>query len=326
MHFDGGMKKKLHSFVVPVYNSKNALSVLVDRISNVMNHEGSSFEVILVDDGSKDGSFDEIKRLASMHSFVRGFQLSRNFGQQAALLIGLERAEGDCIAIMDDDLQDPPEILPRFFQVLDNGQDIVYGIRKSRKEGWLKRFFYAAFYRILDLLCATKIPLDAGDFCVMNRKAANAILKLKSTRPFLRGSRAWIGFKQIGLLYERAARLDGNSGYTFKKYLQFAITGILAFSYIPLRLITYFGLTTAFICVIYTILVIAGRLMGTFSVPGYTSTLVVLVFFGAVQLVSIGVVGEYIARLFDETKNWPIAFVSETTEGAMSREHSCVGR
>ena len=310
------MTNELHSIVVPVYQSKGTLEILVQRVEQALKPERLRFEIILVDDGSQDGSFEEIQRLSKIHPFVRGFRLSRNFGHQPALVIGLSKAQGEYIAIMDDDLQDPPEVLPSFFKALYHGADVAYGIRKARKESLLKRFLYAGFYRVLDLVSDTKIPIDAGDFCAIRRRVLNAMLQLRSARPFLRGLRSWVGFKQVGVEYERAARFQGESGYTLKKYIQFAVTGILSFSYIPLRAITYVGLLTALICVIYLLLVVVGKLLGFFNVPGYASLVSVLVLFGAVQLISIGIIGEYLARLFDEAKNWPVAFIAaETGEG-----------
>lgn len=308
------MKNHLHSVVVPVYRSRATLGTFVQRVSNILNEAHIQFELILVDDGSGDGSFEEIKRLSHVYQQVRGFSLSRNFGQQAALMIGLQKSKGDFIAIIDDDLQDPPELLPSFFQALYDGADVAYGIRTGRKESVAKRILYSVFYRLLSALSQISIPRDAGDFCVMKRRAVNAMLQLNSSRPFLRGNRSWVGFKQIGIPYERAARLQGEPGYTFAKYLQFAITGILSFSYIPLRLITYFGLVTAFFSISFALYNIIGRLFNMFDAPGYTSLVTFLVFFGSIQLIALGIVGEYIARLFDETKHWPVAFIAESTK------------
>ena len=307
------MKNKLHSVVVPVYRSRDSLVKLVERVFSVLQNEKIKFELILVDDGSPDGSFEEIKRLAKLHHEIRGYQLSRNYGQQVALSIGLQRASGDYIAIIDDDLQDPPELLPEFFKALYEGADVAYGIRTNRKEGLIKRFLYSAFYRLLSTLSHISIPRDAGDFCAMKRRAVNAMLELKSARPFLRGNRSWIGFRQIGIPYERSARYEGQPGYTLLKYLQFAISGILSFSYIPLRAITYFGFLVALFSSLFALCNIIGRLLNWFDVPGYTSLITFLVFFGSIQLISLGIVGEYVARLLDEAKGWPVAFVSAAT-------------
>jgi dolichol-phosphate mannosyltransferase len=200
------------------------------------------FELVLVDDGSKDGSFEEIRRLSKSHPVIRGLRLSRNFGHQAAVLIGLQNSLGDYIGIIDDDMQDPPDILPDFFSRLYEQADVVYGIRRKRKESFIKKLLYASFYRILRRLSDIEIPLDAGDFCVMKRRVVDAMLQFQEANPFLRGIRAWVGFKQMGIEYQRDARIKGTSGYTVIKYLRLAIAGILSFSYIPLRLATLVGL------------------------------------------------------------------------------------
>ncbi len=308
------MKNILHSIVVPVYQSRSSLENLTKRIFSVMSAAGIRYELILVDDGSADDSYSEIKRLAAASPNIRGFRLSRNFGQQAALLVGFQKARGDYIAVIDDDLQDAPEVLIQFFQALDNHYDVAYGVRRKRKEKFTKRVLYAGFYHLLQKLSSINIPLDAGDFCAMKRPVLNAMLELRSSQPFLRGARAWAGFKQIGIEYERAARDEGESGYTLRKYFKLAFNGILSFSHIPLRLTTYLGLLTATLCVLFLIWVTINWLLGTFHIRGYTSMILLITFFGSVQLISIGIIGEYIGKLLDETRKWPVAFVAESTE------------
>jgi len=307
------VRSQLHSIVVPVYQSRGSLETLVERVSKIMKEANICFEMVLVDDGSQDDSFGEIKRLASLHAFVRGFRLSRNFGHQAALAIGLRESRGSFVAIIDDDLQDPPEILPGFFQALYDGAEVAYGVRRGRKEGILKRFLYAAFYRVLNFLSTVSIPLDAGDFCVMKRCVVDALLQLPDANPFLRGIRSWVGFKQVGIEYERSARLEGSSGYTLRKYFGLAITGLLMFSYIPLHFATYLGIFAVLASVLYTIAIITWWLFKPFYVPGYLSLVVIITFLGGVQLISIGIIGEYVARSNDNARKWPIAIVAETT-------------
>ncbi len=307
------MTNQLHSIVVPVYQSRDMLDVLVERVSKVMNGAGLSFELVLVDDGSKDGSFEKIKQLSVQHKFIRGFRLSRNFGHQAALSIGLSKSKGEFVAIIDDDLQDPPEILPKFFKQLYGDFDVIYGVRRRRKENIVKRILYAGFYRILKALSNINIPLDAGDFCVLRRCVVDAMLQLKEANLFLRGIRSWVGFKQTGMEYERAMRHQGESGYTFRKYFNLALTGMLMFSYIPLRIATYLGIFAALFSFLYAVGIIAYWFLFPFNVPGYLSLVVIIVFLGGVQLMSIGIIGEYIARVNDNVKSWPVAFVAETT-------------
>lgn len=309
------MKNQLHSIVVPVYQSRDILEVLVARVSKVMDNAGLTFEMVLVDDGSKDGSFEKIKQLSTLHKFIRGFKLSRNFGHQSALSIGLSKSRGELVAIIDDDLQDPPEILPKFFQELYEGVDVVYGIRRRRKENIVKRILYVGFYRLLKFLSNIDIPVDAGDFCVMKRCVVDAMLQLKEANPFLRGIRSWVGFKQIGIEYERSARHHGESGYTLQKYFSLAITGMLMFSYIPLRIATYLGIFAAAASLLYAVVIITYWLIIPFNVPGYLSLVVIITFLGGVQLTSIGIIGEYVARINDNVRSWPVAIVSEATTG-----------
>jgi glycosyltransferase involved in cell wall biosynthesis len=197
------MKELLHSIIVPVYQSRSSLETLVRRVSTVMNGSGIQFELILVDDGSQDDSFTEIRRLSSIHPFIRGVRLSRNFGHQAAVTVGLQKCNGEIIAIVDDDLQDPPEILPHFFECLHQGTDVVYGVRKKRKENIFKRAIFSSFYRIINAVSSIHIPEDSGDFCAMRRCVVNAMLQMPDANPFLRGTRAWAGFRQVGFEYER---------------------------------------------------------------------------------------------------------------------------
>ena len=311
-------REKLHSIVVPVYNSSSILSTLVERVSVVMVNAGINYELILIDDGSNDGSFEEIKRLSSLSSFIRGYRLSRNFGHQAALNIGLQKCSGSYIAIIDDDLQDPPEILPVFFDKLYSQADVVYGIRKNRKEGILKRFIFNGFYRILNILSSVKIPLDAGDFCAMRKSVVAALLQMPLANLFLRGSRAWAGFRQIGVEYDRSERFEGKPGYTYRKYFKLALTGLITFSYIPLRLSIFLGFFTTAITTIYTVCIIIYWLLWPFEVPGYLSLLVIVAFLGGTQLICLGIIGEYLSNVNDNVRKWPVAFVTETTE--MSEE------
>ena len=308
------MKGSLHSIVVPVYQSRPSLETLVKRVSEVMNGAGIRFELVLVDDGSQDDSFAEIKRLSSIYPFVRGFRLSRNFGHQAALTVGLQKSHGQLVAIIDDDLQDPPEVLPLFFKHLYQQADVVYGIRQKRKEHFLKRVFFAAFYRIINAVSRIDIPYDSGDFCAMRRCVVNALLQMPDANPFLRGIRAWAGFKQIGIEYERDARLQGESGYTLSKYLKLAITGIFMFSHVPLRLTTIFGAFTSLFSFILAFYVIISWLIEPFDVPGYLSVFLTITVLGGVQLVAIGIIGHYIGYLIENNRRWPVAFVAETTE------------
>lgn len=307
-------RQKLHSIIVPVYKSSTIITTLVERVSAVMKDAGINFELLLIDDGSNDGSFEEIMRHAALHPFIRGYRLSRNFGHQAALNIGLQRCKGSYVAIIDDDLQDPPEILPVFFEKLYAEADVVYGIRKNRKEGWLKKFMFSRFYRVLSILSSVKIPLDAGDFCAMRKSVVTALLQMPLAHLFLRGTRAWAGFRQVGVEYERAERFDGESGYTLKKYFELAIAGIMTFSYIPLRVSTFLGVLVTSITMVYALGVVIYWLLYPFVVPGYLSIIVIMIFLGGTQLLCLGIMGEYLKHINDNVRKWPVAFVAESTE------------
>ena len=247
------MDKKI-SLVVPIYNSSEFMQNLLEAIDDQKKISNWNLELILVDDGSKDRSFIKIEELSKIYPYIKGIKLSKNFGHQIAVKTGLSHCTGDYIAIIDDDLQDPPSLLPHFFSYLDNGYDVAYGVRKKRKESFLKKLSYNSFYRILKGLSDTEIPLDSGDFCVMKKQVLDNMLKLQEKNPFLRGIRAWVGFKQIGVVYERQARIQGESGYTLKKLLKIAMDGIFSFSTMPIRIITilgYFGLSIAVFYSIY---------------------------------------------------------------------------
>jgi glycosyltransferase involved in cell wall biosynthesis len=312
------MNDQLHSVIVPVYQSRGSLETLVRRVSAVMNGAEIPFELILVDDGSRDDSFSEIKRLSAIHPFIRGVRLSRNFGHQAAVTVGLQKCRGEIIAIIDDDLQDQPEILLHFFERLQQGTDVVYGVRKKRKEHLLKRAVFSSFYRIINAVSDIHIPEDSGDFCAMRRCVVNAMLQMPDANPFLRGTRAWAGFRQVSFEYERDARFQGESGYTLSKYFKLALTGILMFSHIPLRLATIFGVITSLFSFILAFYVIVSWLIKPFDVPGYLSTFMAITLLGGIQLIAIGIIGHYIGYLIDNNRRWPIAFIAETTEDKKS--------
>lgn len=308
------INKEFNSIIVPVYNSRETLSELVARVSEVMSRSEIDYELVMIDDGSCDDSFTEISRLAAEYPSVKGFRLSKNFGHQAALLIGLQKSQGKYVAIIDDDLQDPPELIPVMFSKLDEGSDVAYGVRRKRKEHIIKRFLFSGFYKVLSVFSKIEIPHDAGDFCVMKRCVVDAMLSMYDANPFLRGLRAWVGYQQIGVEYDRSARLQGASGYSLRKYISLATSGILMFSNLPLRLTSYLGIFSSFISIIFATITLGVWMIKPFDVPGYLSIIVLVTFMGGVQLVSIGIIGEYLARTLENTRQWPVAFVAESTE------------
>ncbi len=269
-------------------------------------------ELILVDDGSRDKSYEKIEEFSKVYPYIKGVKLSKNFGHQIAVKTALSHCTGDYIAIIDDDLQDPPSLLPVFFEYLDKGYDVAYGVRKKRKESIIKRMSYSAFYRILKGMSDIYIPIDSGDFCVMKRHVVDNMLKLQEQNPFLRGIRAWVGFKQIGVEYERHARLQGESGYTLKKLLKIAIDGIFSFSSAPIRLITILGLLGFSFAFIYTVLLIYNYFIHGMEVKGFATLAIITSFFGSLILICLGIIGEYIVRIYDEVRNRPYVVIEKT--------------
>ena len=306
------MAKKI-SILVPVYNSASFMNKLLEAIDAQRIISGWDLELILVDDGSKDKSFAKIEELAAQYPYIKGIKLSKNFGHQIAVKTALSHSTGDYVAIIDDDLQDPPSLLPYFFSYLDQGYDVAYGVRKKRKESLIKRICYSAFCRILKSMSDIHIPIDSGDFCVMKKHVVDNMLKLQEQNPFLRGIRAWVGFKQIGVEYERHARLDGQSGYTLKKLLKIAIDGIFSFSSAPIRLITILGMIGFIFAFIYTAFLIFNYFVHGIDVRGFTTLSIIISFFGSLILICIGIIGEYIVRIYDEVRSRPYVVIERTT-------------
>jgi dolichol-phosphate mannosyltransferase len=287
---------------------------LLEEIELQRKASGWNLEVLLIDDGSKDESFEQIRRLSGQYSYISGYKLSRNFGHQAAVRFGLRMCKGDYIAIIDDDLQDPPNLLPGFFKYLDDGWDVAYGVRKKRKELPHKVLAYGLFYRLLASLSDHPIPLDAGDFCVMKRRVVDAMLQLSERNPFLRGIRAWVGFKQIGVEYERMGRHSGESGYTFRKLLRIAFNGIYSFSRVPLKLTTFIGGASLLISISYGIYILYQYFTNGIAIQGFTTLMLFILFLGSMNLICMGILGSYIARIYDEGKARPDVIVAEQTQ------------
>lgn len=305
------MSRKI-SIVVPIYNSAGFMSNLLEAIDKQRLASQWDLELILVDDGSIDQSYEKIEALSKTYPYIKGIKLSKNFGHQIAVKTGLSHITGDYVAIIDDDLQDPPSLLPSFFEYLDNGFDVAYGVRKKRKESFFKKFSYNSFYRILKSLSDTDIPLDSGDFCVMKSHVVSNMLKFKEKNPFLRGIRAWVGFKQIGVEYERQARFDGESGYTIKKLLKIAMDGIFSFSSVPIRVITVLGLLGLIFAIVYSSSVIFGYLAHGIVVKGFPTLAIIISFFSSLILICLGLIGEYIVRIYNEVRDRPYVIIEKT--------------
>jgi dolichol-phosphate mannosyltransferase len=302
------------SLVIPVHNEQEILPILYERIKTASEDWHDQYEVIFVDDGSQDSSLEIIKDLNSRDNCIKAISFSRNFGHQTAVSAGLQYTTGDVVIVMDGDLQDPPEQIIDFLEKWKQGYEVVYAIRKKRKEMWYKKIAYYSFYRLLNWMSSIKIPLDTGDFCLMDRVIVDHLNSLPERNRFVRGLRAWIGYKQIGIPYERSARLAGEAKYTFKKLLRLAFDGLINFSYRPLQIFTSLGTIVSLV----SLLAGAYYLLEWFinpalreELPGYTSVIIAVLFLGGVQLISIGVLGEYIGRIFDEVKGRPLFIVSQ---------------
>jgi glycosyltransferase involved in cell wall biosynthesis len=305
------MDKKI-SILVPIYNSAAFMNLLMEAIDAQRHQSNWNLEVILVDDGSRDKSYEKIEELSKRYTYIKGIKLSKNFGHQIAVKTALSHCTGDYIAIIDDDLQDPPSLLPSFFEYLDKGYDVAYGIRKKRKESFIKRLAYSSFYRILKGMSNIHIPIDSGDFCVMKKHVVDNMLKLQEQNPFLRGIRAWVGFKQIGVEYERSARIDGQSGYTLKKLMKIALDGVFSFSTAPIRLITVLGFIGFGFACLYSIVTIYGYFVHKIETKGFATLAILISFFSSLILICLGIIGEYTVRIYDEVRQRPYVVIEKT--------------
>jgi len=309
------MKKITYSIVAPIYNEKENLPELHRRVSEVMNQTREPWELVLVDDGSTDGSTDMILELAKRDKRVRPVIFARNFGHQIAITAGWDYARGDAVVIIDADLQDPPELILEMAEKWKEGYEVVYAVRAEREgESWFKLWTASLFYRIIFRITDVKIPLDTGDFRLMDRKVVDVMKQMRERHRFPRGMSAWVGFKQIGVEYKRAARVAGETKYPFKKMFRLAINAITGFSYFPLQVATYFGFIAASIAILAIPVVAYMRITGSQAFFGQATTLIAVLFLGGVQLISLGILGEYIGRLYDEAKGRPLYIVREAPE------------
>ncbi len=307
--------KITYSIVAPIYNELDNLAELYQRLREVMDSTGESWELVLVDDGSTDGSTEKIRELAKADSRVRPVIFARNFGHQIAITAGWDYARGDAIVIIDADLQDPPEVILELAKKWKEGYEVVYAVRAEREgESWFKKFTASMFYRIIYRITDVKIPVDTGDFRLMDRKVVDVLKKMHERHRFPRGMSAWVGFRQIGVDYRRAPRYAGVTKYPFNKMLRLALNAITSFSYFPLQVATFFGFVSAGVAILAIPLVIYLRMEGVPQFTGQATTLIAVLFLGGVQLISLGILGEYIGRLYDEAKGRPLYIVREAPE------------
>jgi polyisoprenyl-phosphate glycosyltransferase len=302
----------LYSIVIPVYNEAEVLPALYDRLTRVMEGLLEPYEIIFVDDGSRDDSPLLIRDFHARNARVKFLGFSRNFGHQIAITAGLDYTSGQVAVVMDADLQDPPEVIPRLIEQWRKGYDVVFAVRAKRQgEGLFKRATAAIFYRLFRRMTATEMPLDAGDFRLMSRRAVEALHSMRERNRFIRGLAGWIGFRQTSVTYVRDVRQAGETKYPLKKMLRFALNGLLSFSLVPLQLASYLGFLISSIGFFYIVYAIGLKLFTDRVVLGWASVMVAVLFLGGVQLISLGIIGEYIGRIYEEVKQRPLYVVDE---------------
>ena len=304
-----------YSIIAPIYNEVDNIPLLYQRIRDVMASTGESWEFVMVDDGSTDGSVDRILALKEEDDRVRPVIFARNFGHQIAVTAGLDYSRGEAVVIIDADLQDPPEVILDLIEEWKEGYEVVYAVRNKREgESWFKLATASAFYRIIQRITDVNIPLDTGDFRLLDRKVVSVLNQMRERHRFLRGMSVWVGFKQTGVEYEREERHAGETKYPLRKMIKFASDAITGFSYFPLQLSMYIGFMAAGLSTLAIPVVIALRLAGSRAFFGQASTLIAVLFLGGVQLISLGILGEYIGRLYDEAKDRPLYIVRDAPE------------
>jgi dolichol-phosphate mannosyltransferase len=309
------MTEPTFTIIAPIFNEIKSIPELYRRVNEVMDSTGESWELIMVDDGSTDGSTRAIRELAEQDKHVRPVIFARNFGHQLAVTAGLDYSRGQAIVIIDSDLQDPPEVILEMIAKWRQGYEVVYAVRADREgESWFKLLTASIFYRLIYLITDVDIPMDTGDFRLLDRKAVDVLNRMRERHRFLRGMSVWIGFKQVGVSYSRAARYAGETKYPFKKMFKFALDAVTSFSYFPLQVATYFGFFLAGISLLAIPVVIAMRLAGSQAFFGQATTLIAVLFLGGVQLISLGILGEYMGRLYDEAKGRPLYIVREAPD------------
>jgi glycosyltransferase involved in cell wall biosynthesis len=304
-----------YSVVAPAYNEEPTLEELHRRVTEVMDTTGESWELIIVNDGSQDRTVEIVEELHAADPRVKLVDFSRNFGHQLAVTAGLDHARGDAVVMIDADLQDPPEVILDMIEKWKDGYDIVYAVRSEREgETWFKEFTAKVFYRLIYRITDVDIPMDTGDFRLLDRRALEVLNDMRERHRFVRGMSVWVGFRQTGVTYKRRARVAGETKYPFRKMLRFALDAITSFSYLPLQLASYLGFAIAGLSGFLILAVILLRLLGSKSPPfyGQASTLVAVLFLGGVQLISIGIIGEYLGRIYDEVKARPLYIVRDT--------------
>ena len=309
------MERPTFTIIAPIFNELENIPELYPRIREVMDQTNEPWELILVDDGSTDGSTEVIRKLAENDKRVRPIIFARNFGHQIAVTAGIDYSRGDAVIIIDADLQDPPEVILKLIKNWREGYEVVYAVREEREgESWFKKLTASIFYRLIHAVTNVNIPLDTGDFRLLDKKVVDIMKTMRERHRFLRGMSAWVGFKQIGVKYKRKPRYAGISKYPLSKMIQFALNAITSFSYFPLQLATYIGFIAAGLSVLAIPIIAILRLTTGTVLMGQATTLIMVLFLGGVQLISLGIIGEYIGRIYDEAKGRPLYTVAEAPE------------
>lgn len=298
------------SVVVPFYNEEENVPDLYRRLTDTLNGRGIPYLLYFVNDGSRDGTLDRLRSLAASDRRVRVLSFSRNFGHQISISAGLAHADGDAAVVMDSDLQDPPEIIPDLLARWAEGYDVVYAVRRKRKEGPLKRAAYALFYRVLRRISNVEIPLDSGDFSLLDARVVQVLRSFPERNRFMRGLRSWVGFRQTELRYERMPRRAGEPKYRVRHLMKLALDGFFAFSTVPLQLSTWLGFMAAGLGFLYLVYALISRFLYQ-NPAGWTSLAAIVLFLGGTQLILLGVLGEYVGRIYEEVKQRPLYIVDE---------------
>ena len=302
------------TIVVPCYNEEKVLPEFVSRTISVIQNLKKSFEMILINDGSKDSTGEVARSLADKHPEIKVINFSRNFGHQSAVTAGIDHAKGRAVILIDADLQDPPEVITEMVQKWHEGYDVVYGQRQTREgETRFKLLTAKFFYQCLQFLTDKSIPKDTGDFRLMDRKVVDEIKNMREKHRFIRGMVSWVGFRQTPVLYDRKPRFAGKTNYPLKKMLMFSLDAILSFSILPLRLITFLGMVIVVVALFFSSLIFIVRMsQPDYFIPGFSATTLLILFFGGIQLFAIGVVGEYLGRIYEEIKRRPLYIISDS--------------
>ncbi len=301
------------SVIIPVYNEENNISMLHERLRSVLDQLTNRYELIFVNDGSKDNSMPMIKALSKRHPEIKYIDLSRNFGHQVAVTAGLDKSCGDTVVIIDADLQDPPELIIDMYQKMKEGFQVVYAKRKRRQgESIFKLWTAKVFYRLLSRITSISIPVDTGDFRIMDKRIVQILREMPEKNKYLRGQISWIGFNQTYVEYERQQRNSGETGYTFRKMLRFALDGITGFSDLPLKIVTYFGFLVSIFAFLIMLYALYSRYIIQDYEPGWASLMIVILFIGGIQMIAVGIIGEYLSRMNNNIRNRPLYIIRDS--------------